>query len=143
MDTIEHNDLDALERVCRGHPVVVYVCDGVYSMGGTSPINELRQLQERYGLILYVDDPHGRSLFGATEGFARSQFSRLLGGHTIAASRVKRFGSSGRILMLGTAEQEALFRRYSIPYALPFQSGGLARAGVVQESSFSKTQRVA
>lgn len=119
VETIAHNDIDALERLCREHPVVVYVCDGVYSMGGTAPIKELRQLQERYGLFLYVDDAHGISLFGRQgEGFARSQFPQVMSGRTIiAASLGKGFGASGGILMLGTADQEALFRRYSIPYA--------------------------
>ncbi|WP_063790203.1 aminotransferase class I/II-fold pyridoxal phosphate-dependent enzyme [Bradyrhizobium pachyrhizi] len=119
VETIAHNDIDALERLCREHPAVAYVCDGVYSMGGTSPIKELRQLQERYGLFLYVDDAHGISLFGPQgQGFARSQFPEVLGERTIiAASLGKGFGASGGILMLGTADQEALFRRYSIPYA--------------------------
>lgn len=119
VETIEHNDIDALERLCREHQVVAYVCDGVYSMGGNSPIKELRQLQERYGLFLYIDDAHGISLFGRQgEGFARSHFPQALGDRTIiAASLAKGFGASGGMLMLGTADQEALFRRYSIPYA--------------------------
>ncbi|KWV55278.1 7-keto-8-aminopelargonate synthetase [Bradyrhizobium macuxiense] len=119
VETIAHNDIDALERLCREHPVVAYVCDGVYSMGGNSPIAELRQLQERYGLFLYIDDAHGISLFGRQgEGFARSQFAQALGDRTIiAASLAKGFGASGGMLMLGAPEHEALFRRYSIPYA--------------------------
>ncbi|WP_028351577.1 aminotransferase class I/II-fold pyridoxal phosphate-dependent enzyme [Bradyrhizobium murdochi] len=119
VETIAHNDIDALERLCREHPVVAYVCDGVYSMGGNSPIKELRQLQERYGLFLYIDDAHGISLFGRQgEGFARSQFPQVLGDRTIiAASLAKGFGASGGMLMVGTADYEALFRRYSIPYA--------------------------
>lgn len=119
VETIAHNDIDALERLCREHPVVAYVCDGVYSMGGNAPIKELRHLQERYGLFLYVDDAHGISLFGRQgEGFARSQFPQVLGDRTIiAASLAKGFGASGGMLMLGTADHEALFRRYSIPYA--------------------------
>ncbi|WOH80365.1 aminotransferase class I/II-fold pyridoxal phosphate-dependent enzyme [Bradyrhizobium sp. BEA-2-5] len=119
VETIAHNDIDALERLCREHQVVAYVCDGVYSMGGNSPIKELRELQERYRLFLYIDDAHGISLFGRQgEGFARSQFPEFLGDRTIiAASLAKGFGASGGMLMLGTAEQEALFRRYSIPYA--------------------------
>ncbi|MDA9489761.1 aminotransferase class I/II-fold pyridoxal phosphate-dependent enzyme [Bradyrhizobium sp. CCBAU 11361] len=119
VETIAHNDTDALECLCRKHPVVAYVCDGVYSMGGNSPIEELRQLQERYGLFLYIDDAHGISLFGTRgEGFARSQFPLVLGERTIiVASLAKGFGASGGMLMLGTEEQEALFRRYSIPYA--------------------------
>lgn len=119
VETITHNDLDALERLCREHPVVAYVCDGVYSMGGNAPVKELRQLQERYGLFLYIDDAHGISLFGRQgEGFARSQFPRVLGDRTIiAASLAKGFGASGGMLMLGTTDHETLFRRYSIPYA--------------------------
>ncbi|MGL3104463.1 aminotransferase class I/II-fold pyridoxal phosphate-dependent enzyme [Bradyrhizobium sp. BR 1432] len=119
VETIAHNDIGALERLCHEHSVLAYVCDGVYSMGGNAPIEELRQLQERYGLFLYIDDAHGISLFGTRgEGFARSQFPRVLGERTIiVASLAKGFGASGGMLMLGTTEQEALFRRYSIPYA--------------------------
>lgn len=119
VQTIAHNDIDALERLCREHTVVAYVCDGVYSMGGNSPVKELRQLQDRYGLFLYIDDAHGISLFGRQgEGFARSQFPQLLGDRTIiVASLAKGFGASGGMIMLGTADQEALFRRYSISYA--------------------------
>nr|WP_283807265.1 aminotransferase class I/II-fold pyridoxal phosphate-dependent enzyme [Bradyrhizobium sp. UFLA03-84] len=117
VETIVHNDIDALERICRENPVVAYVCDGVYSMGDYSPIKELRHLQERYGLYLYIDDAHGLSIFGRHgEGFARSQLPQELGGRTIiAASLAKGFGASGGVLMLGTADDESLFRRYSIP----------------------------
>jgi len=119
VETIAHNDIDALERLCREEPVVAYVSDGVYSMGGHAPIQELRRLQDRYGLFLYIDDAHGISLFGRLgEGFARAQFPQELGDRTIiAASLGKGFGASGGMLMLGTAEQEALFRRYAIPHA--------------------------
>nr|WP_245311683.1 hypothetical protein [Bradyrhizobium pachyrhizi] len=90
--------------------MVVYVCDGAYSMGGNSPVRELRQLQERYGLFLYIDDAHGISLFGRQgEGFARSQFPQVLGDRSIiVASLTNGFGASGGMLMLGTAEYEAL-----------------------------------
>lgn len=119
LETIAHNDIEALERLCREHPVVAYVCDGIYSMGGNAPIGELRQLQERYGLFLYIDDAHGISIFGRQgEGFSRSQFPQALGDRTIiVASLAKGFGASGGMVMLGTADHEALFRRYSIPYA--------------------------
>lgn len=118
-ETIVHNDIDALERLCRETRVVAYVCDGVYSNGGYSPIKELRQLQERYGLFLYIDDSDGISIFGRQgEGFARSRFPQVLGDRTIiAGSLAKGFGGSGGVLMFGAADHEALFRRYSIPYA--------------------------
>lgn len=119
VETIGHNDIDALECLCRENPVVAYVCDGVYSIGGYSSIEELRRLQERYGLFLYIDDAHGISIFGRQgEGFARSQLPQVLGDRTIiAASLANGFGASGGMLMLGTAEHEELFRRYSVPDA--------------------------
>lgn len=119
LEPIAHNDINALERLCRESSVVAYVCDGVYLRGGYSPIKELRQLQERYGLFLYIDDALGISLFGRKgEGFARSQFSQVLGDRTvIAASLAKGFGASGGVLMVGLADHEALIRKSSIPYS--------------------------
>ena len=117
--TIGHNDLAALEAICKANPCVAYIADGVYSMGGSAPIPELRRLQERYNLFLYIDDAHGISLFGDHgEGYARSQLPAALGPRSIvAASLGKGFGASGGILLLGTAQQEDLFRRYAQPYA--------------------------
>ncbi|WP_095205253.1 aminotransferase class I/II-fold pyridoxal phosphate-dependent enzyme [Mesorhizobium carmichaelinearum] len=135
VETIAHNDMEALERLCRQEPVVAYICDGVYSMGGHSPLKQLRQLQESYGLFLYVDDAHGISLFGRQgQGFARSQFPQELGDRTIiAASLGKGFGASGGILMLGTADQDALFRRYSVPHAFS-AAANLAAVGAALAS---------
>ncbi|MBB4192983.1 7-keto-8-aminopelargonate synthetase-like enzyme [Rhizobium aethiopicum] len=117
--TIGHNDVHALEDICRQNETVAYVCDGVYSMGGCAPIQELRDLQERYGLFLYIDDAHGISLFGERgEGFARSQMPEGLGERTIiAASLGKGFGASGGMLMLGTSFQEEIFRRFALAHA--------------------------
>ena len=118
VETIRHNDLDALETLCKSHQQVAYVCDGVYSMGGHAPLEELRALQEKYGLFVYIDDAHGISIKGMNGcGFARSVF-RDLGDRTIvAASLGKGFGASGGILMLGTNAQELLFRRFAIAHA--------------------------
>ncbi|MET4359270.1 8-amino-7-oxononanoate synthase [Bradyrhizobium sp. RT9b] len=133
--TIVHNDIGALERLCRKYPVVAYVCDGVYWMGDYSPMDKLRQLQERYGLFLYIDDTHGLSTFGSQgEGFARSQFPQMLGDRTIiTGSLANGFGASGGILMLGTADHEALFRLHSIPDACS-EAPNVAAIGAALES---------
>ncbi|RVI76235.1 aminotransferase class I/II-fold pyridoxal phosphate-dependent enzyme [Sinorhizobium meliloti] len=119
VETIAHNDLEALEMLCRTNGSVAFVCDGVYSMGGSADLARLRRLQERYGLFLYIDDAHGVSIFGKHgEGFARSQMSGPLGERTIvAASLGKGFGASGGLIMLGTARQEELFRRFAVAHA--------------------------
>lgn len=120
VEAIVHNDIEALERLCRENQVVAYVCDCVCCIGGYSPIKELLQLQDRYGLFLYIDDAHGLSICGRKgEGLARSQFPQVLGDRTIiAASLAKAFGASGGVLMVGTADHEARFRRYCIPYGV-------------------------
>lgn len=117
--TIPHNDLDALETICRERGNVVYVCDGIYSMGGAAPMSELRSLQQRYGLFLYIDDAHGVSLFGKNgEGYARSQIPGPLGERTIVATSLgKGFGASGGLIMLGTPRQEELFRSFAVAHA--------------------------
>jgi 8-amino-7-oxononanoate synthase len=144
VETIPHNDLDALEQICRKHPVVAYVCDGVYSMGGFAPIEGLLKLQEKYGLFLYIDDAHGISLFGDNgEGFARSQLPQELGERTIvAASLGKGFGASGGMLMLGTAHQEALFRCYSIPHAFSASPNVAAVGAALASADIHKTSEL-
>jgi 8-amino-7-oxononanoate synthase len=118
VETIAHNDMAALERLCKENKAVAYICDGVYSMGGSAPIDELRQLQEEYGLFLYIDDAHGISLFGERgQGFAKSKIGELGDRTIIAASLGKGFGASGGIVMLGTAHQENLFRRFAVAHA--------------------------
>lgn len=144
VETISHNDVDALEQICRKHQVVAYVCDGVYSMGGFAPIAALLQLQEKYGLFLYIDDAHGISLFGHHgEGFARSQLPPNLGNRTIvAASLGKGFGASGGMLMLGTARQETLFRRYSIAHAFSASPNVAAIGAALASADIHRTSEL-
>jgi 7-keto-8-aminopelargonate synthetase-like enzyme len=118
VETIRHNDLEALEALCKSHQQVAYVCDGVYSMGGHAPLEALRSLQDKYGLFLYIDDAHGISIEGRTGvGFARSALGPLGKRTIVAASLGKGFGASGGMVMLGTAQQELLFRRFAVAYA--------------------------
>jgi 7-keto-8-aminopelargonate synthetase-like enzyme len=114
---VEHNDLDHVETLCRRRPVA-FVGDGAYSMGGEAPVKELRRLQERYDLFVYLDDAHGISIAGRRgEGFARSQIDGLGDRTIIAASLGKGFGASGGLVMVGTAEQEKCIRRYAPTFA--------------------------
>ncbi len=148
VETIAHNDLNALERLCRQNKAVAYICDGVYSMGGGAPISELLRLQEKYGLFLYIDDAHGISLFGERgEGFAKSQIGELGDRTIIAASLGKGFGASGGMLMLGTAHQELLFRRFAVAHAFSASlntaaiGAGLASARLHRSDELSRLQR--
>lgn len=53
---------------------MAYVGDGASSMSGAAPVKDLRHLQDRYGLFVYLDDAHGISVAGPNgEGFVRSR----------------------------------------------------------------------
>ncbi|RKI50216.1 aminotransferase class I/II-fold pyridoxal phosphate-dependent enzyme [Corallococcus sp. AB004] len=98
-----HNDMNYLEDVCRKYPRVAYVCDGVYSTGGTTDLQALLTLQEKYGLFLYLDDSHSLSTQGKNgEGYIRSRLREMNDRTLIIASIAKAFGSTGGIAMLGS-----------------------------------------
>lgn len=101
--SVPHNDLNAVEDLCRKYPRVAYVCDGVYSTGGSTDLSDLLTLQEKYGLFLYIDDSHGLVIQGARgEGYVRSRLPELNERTLIVASIAKAFGSTGGIAMLGS-----------------------------------------
>lgn len=144
VETIPHNDLAALEALCRTHKAVAYVCDGAYSMGGSAPLAELRALQEEYGLFLYIDDAHGISIIGENgSGFARSVFDELGERTIVAASLGKGFGASGGMLMLGTAAQELLFRRFAIAHAFSASLNTAAIGAAEASARIHRTEELA
>lgn len=103
--TCEHNDVNFLEDLCKKNGSIVYVADGAYSMGGYAPIQELKSLQEKYGLFLYFDDSHAISAYGKNGvGYVRDQFDELNERTIIVGSLAKAFGASGGIVMLNNSK---------------------------------------
>lgn len=113
--TCPHNDLDYLEDVCRKYPNVAYIADGAYSMGGAAPLDGLRDLQDQYGLFLYLDDSHSLSIIGEQgEGYARSQLE--MNPLTMIVSTLhKGFGTGGAVAMLGQRETFVRLQRHAGP----------------------------
>lgn len=100
--TIGHNDVEALEDLCRKHPLVAYVADGVYSTGGQAPVDELLRLQERYGLFLFFDEAHGTSTTGVRgRGLVLERMGAINDRTLIITSLNKGFGASGGAILLG------------------------------------------
>jgi len=108
--TCAHNDIEAIETLCRTHACVAYVADGAYSMGGNTPVEELQRLQREYGLFLYLDDSHSVSVCGERgEGFVRSQMEAVDARTIIVASLAKAFGATGGLILFGNPEFRELF----------------------------------
>ncbi|WP_028696193.1 aminotransferase class I/II-fold pyridoxal phosphate-dependent enzyme [Pseudomonas cremoricolorata] len=114
--TLPHNDMDQLEQVCRDHPRVAYVADGLYSMGGMCDLEGLLFLQERYGLLLYLDDSHALSTLGEQgAGLVRPEIDQANEQTIIVASLDKSFGAGGGLVMLGSERHKRLIHRYGGP----------------------------
>ncbi|WP_280218737.1 aminotransferase class I/II-fold pyridoxal phosphate-dependent enzyme [Nocardia neocaledoniensis] len=106
--TIAHNDIEALEALCREHPVVAYVADGVYSTGGGAPLAELHRLQDTYGLFLYFDEAHGISTLGrGGRGYVLGAYEGWRERTLIIASLNKGFGASGGVIFFGAADDDS------------------------------------
>ena len=68
-----HNDMDHLEklikkirsRICTRYHQIVIVVDGIYSMDGDfSPLVEIKQLADKYGTLIILDDAHSTGTVG-------------------------------------------------------------------------------
>ncbi|MGC0372001.1 MAG: hypothetical protein DGJ47_000705 [Rickettsiaceae bacterium] len=123
IETIAHNDLEHLRRITvenknRGRKVV-YVADGIYSMGGLCPIKELLSMAEELDMYIYLDDAHGTSIFGQQgEGpvlheLAEKRPKNLF----ISFCLSKGFGCNGGGILLPTKKQELTVRTYGQIYA--------------------------
>lgn len=101
--TIDHNDMDGLKRLCQKHRRVAYVCDSVYSTGGTvAPMGELINLQDKYGLFLYFDEAHSTSVVGLNgRGYALRAMREINSQTMIVTSLNKGFGASGGAVLFG------------------------------------------
>lgn len=145
--TCDHNDLDQLEKICRQYPRVAYVADGAYSMGGSTALTGLKELQDRYGLFLYIDDSHSLSLVGEHgEGFVRSQLE-MNDLTVIVASLGKGFGTGGGIAMLGSRAMFEFLHRHAGPVgwsqnmSLPLVGASLASAAIHRSPELGELQR--
>lgn len=117
VSVIKHNDMEALEEICKKYKSVMYVADGAYSMGGITPIEKLLELHSKYGLQLYFDDSHSLSVVGKHgEGFVRNAIKGdLPPGIFIVSSLGKAFGASGGVIMFNEIYKKTLFDRFGGP----------------------------
>lgn len=147
----KHNDLDFVEDMCRKYKQVAYVADGTYSMGGHTLMQRLLDLQERYGLFLYMDDSHSMSLYGPNgSGFVRTTIGKPLNDLTIiVCSLAKAFGASGGVVMLGpNKDNEEIIRRFAGPQgwsqnnSSPVLGAALASVAIHQSPELAQLQRL-
>ncbi|NUT96822.1 MAG: aminotransferase class I/II-fold pyridoxal phosphate-dependent enzyme [Saccharothrix sp.] len=105
----DHHDVGFLEDMCKQYRRVCYVVDGSDSLGGYAPVQELAELQEKYGLLVYYDDSHSISAYGERGiGYVRTH-SPVLDERTITVATLnKAFGTSGAAIMLDGYPKQVL-----------------------------------
>lgn len=115
--TCQHNDINFIEDRVKRYPLVAYVADGAYSMGGSAPIKQLLALQDKYGLFLYFDDSHSLSAVGNQgQGYIRSFMAELTPRTVLVYSLAKAFAANGGgIFMSQRADYLQIFRRFGGP----------------------------
>lgn len=145
--TCGHNDLDYLEDMCRKYPRVAYVADGAYSMGGDAALEGLLELQDRYGLFLYLDDSHSLSIVGERgEGMTRALLPAMSPLTIIVASLNKGFGTGGGIAMTGDPEIRRFLHRQAGPVSwsqnmeIPVVGASLASAAIHRSPELGQLQ---
>lgn len=101
--TIGHNDMERLEDICKTNEIVVYVGDSVYSTGGTTaPMEKLMELQDRYGLYLFLDEAHSTSVLGENgRGLVLEAMGDINSRTILVTSLNKGFGASGGAIVFG------------------------------------------
>lgn len=140
VETVAHNDLDQLRDQARRAQArgetVVFVGDGVYSMGGVCPVVELLGLADELGLYLYIDDAHGTSVYGEKgEGYVKSRLAGDLPENVfVNFSLAKGFGCNGGGVTVPSQRVERLVRSFGQTYAfsapLDFSIIGAASAAL-------------
>lgn len=124
--TSPHNDLNFIEDQCKQNKLVAYVTDGTYSVSGHAPVDDLLQLQDRYGLICYFDDSHGLSITGEHGvGYVRSKIDQLNEKTIIVGSLAKAFGACGGVLLSGSDKIFDKLLRYGNSWSQYLNSAGL------------------
>jgi 7-keto-8-aminopelargonate synthetase-like enzyme len=98
---VNKDDIDTLEAICKEYENVVYITDSVYSLGGTSPLEKLKVLQDKYNLYICYDEAHSISIFGENgEGLIRPKYDKLPRNTFILASFNKAFGAAGGAIIM-------------------------------------------
>ncbi len=120
---IAHNDLNALREAVvmakmKGE-VAVYVADGIYSMGGLCPIQEILKMSNELEFYMYLDDAHGTSIFGEYgQGSVLSQLPYGIPENLfISFCLSKGFGCNGGGVLVPSVFQESIIRTYGQIYA--------------------------
>lgn len=133
LEMADFSDVEIIKKLCARavsrNQTSVLISDGVGSMRGLAPVQELIQITEQCSGYLYLDDAHGVSTQGKHGcGYVLSQMHstphpRIM----LALSLAKAFGVNGGVLALPTAQMSRFAKRFASTYIF----GGPVFTGVI------------
>ena len=117
----DFSNLDEIEShfkiAYENKKTALLLADGICSMGGLIPVNELLELAEKYSGYVYLDDAHGISIQGKNGcGYVLDQLKTFHPRLFLSISLSKGFGTNGAAIAVLTEEDEKIIRRYANPY---------------------------
>ncbi len=135
------------EAVSQGRTPIALV-DGVGSMGGLIDVVALARALEPAGGLLYVDDAHGVSIEGRHgAGYVYEAFGGRLPHHVmLVGSLSKAFGGAGGFVVLRSAQDVAVLRKFANPLVfghsimLPLLAADVAAARLHLDGEVARLQ---
>ena len=94
-----HNNMEQLERILSQLPAgesALVVTDGVFSMeGDIAPLPRMREIADRYGARIYLDEAHALGVVGKTGHGTEEHHGYAAGSDLLMSTFSKSFGSIG------------------------------------------------
>lgn len=110
-------DLEAQLQAAKGARFKVIATDGVFSMDGhLAPLDEICDLAEKYGAMVFVDDSHAVGFVGATGGGTPEHFGVRDRVDIITGTLGKALGGASGGYTCARAEVVEMLRQKSRPY---------------------------
>lgn len=135
-DTFKHSNMEHLEKKLILHAdkrLKVVVNDGVYSMDGDcAKLDEIAELCEKHGALLFVDDSHASGFIGST-GRGTHERSGIVGKVDIITTTFgKALGGASGGCVSGRREIVEMCRQKARPYLFSNAMAPVIIAGVLK-----------
>ncbi len=119
VDFSSHEQLEAAFKSAHDtRKTPISLSDSIGSMGGIAPVKFIMEMCDTYQGYAYFDDAHGTSIFGKNGcGYVLKELDHLFHPRLIlTASLSKAFGTNGAVIVLPTAADEQMIKRFASTY---------------------------
>ncbi len=135
-DTFKHSNIEHLESKLQLHAdkrLKMVITDGVFSMDGdTAKLDEMAELCNQYGAMLFVDDSHATGFIGKTGRGTHEQCGVLGNVDIITTTFGKALGGASGGCVSGRKELVEMCRQKARPYLFSNTIAPVVVSGVLK-----------